>query len=51
MEKLDYMAYLDGEGNEVGMSWEYEVKRNDWGLGMALGKRERVRSSFILCVW
>lgn len=43
MEKLDYVVCLDGEGKEAGMNWEYEVKRNDWGLDM--GKKEGLRGS------
>lgn len=41
MEKLGSVVKLDGERKQGIMNWEYEVKRNDKGLGMALEKRER----------
>ena len=31
---MEYVVCLAGEEKEGEMSWEYEVKRNDQGLGM-----------------
>ena len=33
-KKLEYVVCWAGEAKEGEMSWESEVKRNDWGLGM-----------------
>lgn len=30
---MEYVVCLAGEEKEGEMSWKYEVKRNDWGLG------------------
>lgn len=33
-KKLEYVVCLAGEGKKEEMSWDYEVKRSDWVLGM-----------------
>lgn len=45
-EKVGLCGLVGGGGKDIGMIWEYEVKRNDWGLEMALGTKETLRNWF-----